>query len=134
MARRRKDIKKRRKIQEEQQVSPPAEELEEEEFVEEEDTLEGEETADSIDDDEIVLTPESRRRKPQPETVARKPVESKSPDADARRDEAASPGWFGQNKDTLLLGLLVIYVLLLGLGTVGELFEIAWILDLPLFR
>ena len=32
------------------------------------------------------------------------------------------------------VGLLVLYVLLLGLGTIGEIWEIEWILDLPLFR
>ena len=32
------------------------------------------------------------------------------------------------------LGLLVLYVFLLGLGTIGEIWEIEWILDLPLFR
>ena len=32
------------------------------------------------------------------------------------------------------IGLLVLYVCLLGLGTVGEIWEIEWILDLPLFR
>lgn len=42
--------------------------------------------------------------------------------------------WFSKNKENLLLGLLVIYVILLGLGTVGELFEIEWILNLPLFK
>jgi hypothetical protein len=42
--------------------------------------------------------------------------------------------WLGRNKENLLLGLLVLYVFLLGLGTVGELFEIEWILNLPLFR
>jgi hypothetical protein len=30
--------------------------------------------------------------------------------------------------------LLVLYVFLLGLGTIGEIWEIEWILDLPLFR
>jgi hypothetical protein len=30
--------------------------------------------------------------------------------------------------------MLVVYVLLLGLGTAGELFEIEWILNLPLFK
>jgi hypothetical protein len=47
---------------------------------------------------------------------------------------AISNSWFGQNKENLLLGLLVFYVLLLGLGTMGELFEIEWILNLPLFK
>jgi hypothetical protein len=42
--------------------------------------------------------------------------------------------WLGQNKENLLLGMLVLYVFLLGLGTMGELFEIEWILNLPLFR
>lgn len=140
MARRRKDIKKRRQAQEEQQASPSVDDLQDEEIVEEEDVfeekdvLEEEEIADEVSDDEIVLKPESHRRKPPPETDARKPVESKKPDADTRRGEAVSSGWFGQYKDNLLLGLLVIYVLLLGLGTVGELFEIEWVLDLPLFR
>ena len=31
------------------------------------------------------------------------------------------------------VGLLVLYVFLLGLGTIGEIWEIEWILDLPLF-
>ena len=33
----------------------------------------------------------------------------------------------------LLFGVLLIYVLLLALGTVGVLFDIEWILDLPMF-
>jgi hypothetical protein len=37
-------------------------------------------------------------------------------------------------KENLLLGALVIYVLLLALGTAGELFEVDWILELPLFK
>jgi len=37
-------------------------------------------------------------------------------------------------KPSFGLGALVAYVLLLGLGTVGEIWEIEWILDLPLFR
>jgi hypothetical protein len=32
------------------------------------------------------------------------------------------------------VGLLVLYVFLLGLGTIGEIWEVEWILDLPLFR
>lgn len=42
--------------------------------------------------------------------------------------------WFSRTRENLLLGLLVLYVLLLGLGTVGELFEIEWILSLGLFK
>ena len=37
-------------------------------------------------------------------------------------------------KGQFWIGLLVLYVCLLGLGTVGEIWEIEWILDLPLFR
>jgi hypothetical protein len=47
---------------------------------------------------------------------------------------AVKDTWFSRNGENLLLGLLVLYVLLLGLGTVGELFEIEWILNLPLFK
>jgi hypothetical protein len=42
--------------------------------------------------------------------------------------------FFQKNKAKFGLGALVAYVLLLGLGTVGEIWEIEWILDLPLFR
>jgi hypothetical protein len=37
-------------------------------------------------------------------------------------------------KGSFGVGLLVLYVFLLGLGTIGEIWEIEWILDLPLFR
>ena len=42
--------------------------------------------------------------------------------------------FFQKNKEKLGLGALVVYVFLLGLGTIGEIWEIEWILDLPLFR
>ncbi len=48
--------------------------------------------------------------------------------------EGSKNSWFGRNRENILLSLLVLYVLLLGLGTFGELFEIEWILNLPLFR
>ncbi len=32
------------------------------------------------------------------------------------------------------MGLLLLYVFLLGLGTIGEIWDVQWILDLPLFR
>jgi hypothetical protein len=41
---------------------------------------------------------------------------------------------FQKYKGQVGLGLLFLYVFLLGLGTVGEIWEIEWILDLPLFR
>jgi len=37
-------------------------------------------------------------------------------------------------KGRIGLIILVLYVAILALGTVGELFDIEWILDLPLFR
>ena len=37
-------------------------------------------------------------------------------------------------KNEMFLALLIIYVLTLALGVVGELFDIEWILNLPLFR
>ncbi len=42
--------------------------------------------------------------------------------------------FFQKNKEKFGLGALVVYVFLLGLGTIGEIWEIEWILDLPLFR
>ena len=37
-------------------------------------------------------------------------------------------------KGEIGLSFLIIYVFLLGLGTVGEVWKIEWILDLPIFR
>jgi hypothetical protein len=130
MARRRKDIKKRRQAQDELPVSAPAGELEELE----EDVFEEQTGRQEIRDDEIVLQPDGSKAVSEPAVAAPKPVERGARDAGVMKAEAVSSGWFGQYKDNLLLGLLVIYVLLLGLGTVGELFEIEWVLDLPLFR
>jgi hypothetical protein len=79
-----------------------------------------------IDDSQIVSTPA-----PPP---VRKPVPKKETSDRQPKATAATDSWFGKNKENFLLGLLILYVLLLGLGTVGELFEIEWILNLPLFR
>lgn len=49
-------------------------------------------------------------------------------------DSSGEQTFFQRNKDKLGLAALVIYVLLLGLGTIGEIWEVEWILDLPLFR
>jgi hypothetical protein len=76
-----------------------------------------------------------------------------SPDPEARTKRSSRPGplpgsrgtarrpaadgenaLFSRGRENLLLGLLALYVLLLGLGTFGELFEVEWILNLPLFR
>ena len=70
---------------------------------------------------------------PSPPVAAKvsKKVRREEPPPAKRVSESS---WLGQNKENLLLGMLVLYVFLLGLGTVGELFEIEWILNLPLFR
>ena len=39
-----------------------------------------------------------------------------------------------RHKGEIGLSLLLLYVFLLGLGTVGEVWDIEWILDLPIFR
>jgi hypothetical protein len=52
--------------------------------------------------------------------------------------DSPNPGgikaFLNKYKGQIGIGLLVLYVFLLGLGTVGEVWEIEWILDLPLFR
>lgn len=42
--------------------------------------------------------------------------------------------FFNKYKAGIGLGILVFYVSLLGLGTIGEIWDVEWILDLPLFR
>ena len=37
-------------------------------------------------------------------------------------------------KSEIGLAVLILYVFLLGLGTIGELWDVEWILDLPIFR
>jgi hypothetical protein len=41
---------------------------------------------------------------------------------------------FEKYKTQIGMGLLLLYVFLLGLGTIGEIWDVEWILDLPLFR
>ena len=41
---------------------------------------------------------------------------------------------FERYKSEIGLAVLILYVFLLGLGTIGELWDIEWILDLPIFR
>lgn len=40
----------------------------------------------------------------------------------------------GRYKGEIGLAVLILYVFLLGLGTVGEVWDVEWILDLPIFR
>ena len=41
---------------------------------------------------------------------------------------------FQKNKDKIGLAILLLYITLLGLGTIGEIWNVEWILDLPIFR
>jgi hypothetical protein len=43
-------------------------------------------------------------------------------------------GHIKKYKDQIIIGLLLIYVAVLGFGVIGELFKIEWILNFPLFR
>jgi len=42
-------------------------------------------------------------------------------------------GFLAQYKNEIFLVILILYVITLGIGVVGELFDIQWILNLPLF-
>ena len=37
-------------------------------------------------------------------------------------------------KDQIIFSLLLIYIIVLGFGVIGELFNIEWILNFPLFK
>ncbi|MBI5136830.1 MAG: hypothetical protein HZA24_05770 [Nitrospirae bacterium] len=50
---------------------------------------------------------------------------------DTPTDTPATPPADGRS--TLYLALLILYVIVLAVGTVGELFHIQWILDLPIY-
>jgi hypothetical protein len=43
-------------------------------------------------------------------------------------------GYLTKHKDQIIIGLLLLYVVVLGFGVIGELFKIEWILNFPLFR
>ncbi len=134
MAKRRKELKKRKKLQEE---SLPAEPLlqeaasggaEPEVPAPSEDPWDHDPDAKGpvVEDSQIVASPPPRgtgRGAPSPRSAVKKDLPPKG-----------EAGWLGRNKENLLLGMLILYVMLLGLGTVGELFEIEWILNLPLFK
>jgi len=134
MSKRKREIKKRKKQLEETQAeedlltAESAEEIEdfEEDLPEEPDPGELIPSESPVDDSEIVSTP---ALPPVKKPARKKKVPGRQPEA-----TVAADSWFGQNKETFLLGLLILYVLLLGLGTVGELFEIEWVLNLPLFK
>ena len=55
--------------------------------------------------------------------------------------QETSPGFLGRikkfsskHKGQIGLAILIIYIFLLSLGTVGEVWDVEWILDLPIFR
>lgn len=80
-----------------------------------------------VDDSQIVTAPA-------PSAVKKTAVRKRKSPAPEPAKAAVSKSWFDQYKENLLLGLLILYVFLLGLGTMGELLEIEWILNLPLFK
>jgi hypothetical protein len=41
---------------------------------------------------------------------------------------------FFERHPNVIVAILVVYVALLALGTVGELFKVDWILNLPIFK
>ncbi len=62
-------------------------------------------------------------------------------EAKSKENEKARPGIFQpirnfweKYKGEIGLSVMVIYLFLLGLGTIGEIWEVEWILDLPIFR
>jgi hypothetical protein len=134
MSKRKREIKKRKKVFEETQADEnllAAEPIEDAELSGDTDTVEPDPEdllppESPIDDNQIVSAPAP--------PAVKKPVLKKETAVRQSKANTATGSWFGQNKENFLLGLLILYVLLLGLGTVGELFEIEWILNLPLFR
>ena len=47
---------------------------------------------------------------------------------------AGIKGFFKKHSPEIGLAILIIYVILLGIGTIAEVFEIQWILDWWIFR
>ena len=143
MSKRKREIKKR--MQQQEQVQQADEQVSEHHVADEEivadhvdiaaDGPSAEEmmvdsTEETEYDDGDIVAPSAP---PVPKTV-RKKVKKTRRDDSAPAKATNETSWLGQNKENLLLGMLVLYVFLLGLGTMGELFEIEWILNLPLFR
>ncbi len=134
MSKRKREIKKRKKLLEEAQedesflAAEPVDDVEisEDAAPGEPDPEESLPSESPIDDSQIVSTPAP--------PAVKMPTEKKETPGRQSKTIVATDSWLGQNKENFLLGLLILYVLLLGLGTVGELFEIEWILNLPLFR
>ncbi|NOY86292.1 MAG: hypothetical protein GXP52_03190 [Deltaproteobacteria bacterium] len=122
MAKRRRQIKKQRKVSERINTDPRA----------------ADEVAEDVDeqvpDEELIRPQEERRGERAVDSEAQ--ISRGDPGGHVRDDGAysISGGWFAANKENILFGFLLLYVLLLGLGTAGELFEVEWILHLPIFK
>ena len=62
-------------------------------------------------------------------------METTKPGQDASPKPLQRIKQFGSKyKGEIGLAVLILYVFLLGLGTVGEIWDIEWILNLPIFR
>ena len=49
------------------------------------------------------------------------------------KSKETKPGFFEKNP-WVVVAILAVYVALLALGTVGEVFKVDWILNLPIFK
>ena len=128
MAKRRRQIKKKKALQqaqEHQEAVVGLEEVEEEPAGPVSEAVFPAQDEPELEDSMVVS--------PSPPPVA-KPGRKSRREEKVPTEKASETSWLGRNKENLLLGMLVLYVFLLGLGTVGELFELEWILNLPLFR
>jgi len=54
-------------------------------------------------------------------------------DSEPRNAPDGPAGFRGRNGERIGLALLLAYVVLLAVGTAGELFHVKWILDLPIY-
>lgn len=60
--------------------------------------------------------------------------EEKSKEAQEEEELTGTRGFFKKHGPEIGLAVLVLYVILLGIGTMAEVFEIQWILDWWIFR
>jgi multidrug efflux pump subunit AcrA (membrane-fusion protein) len=145
MSKRKREIQKRKQQQEQELAQEQLQQTQEELQKVQEQLKQAREAVEdaALRDDEIYAVVEEPVVRKEPLETTEEPVYDDSdivaPPPPPREEpatpaKAESTGWFAQNKENLLLGMLVLYVFLLGLGTMGELFEIEWILNLWLFR
>jgi len=120
MSRRRKDKKKRRALREDQQT-----------FSESIDAAESEVEENFSAEEPVETGIEQFAGSSAPMEIQEDEEPARKPDTES---QITGHSWLSMNRENLLLGILVLYVLLLGLGTAGELFEIEWVLNLPIFK